>query len=199
MNFKQITTTSKLEGLVGEHTCHMFYKDGDEVPEVNTDGDMYTGCDYATVVICNSKAELNSLLERITEEMYQSLKDEFEYTSISVLEVNGLFLVNLDVEMFPNEDIAHDVMSSYVVVGACTDDISLFDLMPYRDAVLNGDFDDVSIDTLTDLYEDGEFDDIDDVEMSVDSYLRIAEYCSCDTTKINAILDLLKGNIAYED
>lgn len=211
MQFEHATLEVEIDELAKEYTYHVFYPKNSQKPDAIEDPCIFTGTDYATSVACKDKEELDTLLDLITEEDYQILQDEFDYDGIHVAEVNGIFLVSLEVD-YLSEVKCQNVLNKYIVVGSQCDDICLLDLMPYRKAVVDGVFEDRELEDLDDFYqedflgseeeyaENGKEEEYEEFEMSIDSYLRILEYCGngSQKEKLDYILDQLRDYLIQE-
>lgn len=202
MQFKQSTLDTNIEDLAKEYTYHVFYPENESEPEFIDDCSVFLGTDYATSVICKDKDELNSLLNEITEEYYETLKSEYDYNGIHAVEINGVFCVSLEID-YLEEEKCDEIMSKFIVLGAQCDDVALLDLTFYRKALTEGKFQDRNFEDLQEFYEEefseledeyvanGKEDEFNELEMSIDYYLRILEYCGegSQKEKLDYILD----------
>ncbi len=202
MQFKQCTLDTNIENLAKEYTYHVFYPENESKPEFIDDSSIFLGTDYATSVICKDRKELDLLLNEITEEYYEILKSEYCYSGIHVVEINGVFCVSLEIDYF-EEEKCDEIMNKFIVLGAQCDDVTLVDLTFYRKAVNEGTFKDRGFEDLQEFFEE-EFSQLEDeyiandkeeqfneLEMSIDFYLRILEYCGegSQKEKLDYIID----------
>lgn len=210
MQFEHATLEVEIKNLAKEYTYHIFYPKNSPKPHGIEDPCVFTGTNYATIVACKDKEELDTLLNTITEEDYRILQNRFDYNGIHVVEINGIFLVSLEVDYF-NEVQCKNILNKYIVAGSQCDDVCLLDLIPYREAVINGVFEDRELEDLDDFYqcdfldreeeyvENGKEEEYEELEMSIDSYLTILGYCGngSQKEKLDYILDQIRNYLIY--
>jgi len=208
MVFEHVVVNAEVENLAKKYNYHIFYLKDEKQPESLDDADLFLGSDYATSVICRDEKELHSLLGEINEEYYDTLKSEYGYQGIHAVEINGVFLVSLEIDYF-EKDKCNKIMNNFIVIGSQCDDVCLLDLIPYRKKVEEGVFKDVKFEKLEDFFQN-KFTDLEekysennqeceynDLENSIDFYLRVLEYCGNGNQKekldfiINKVQDLL--------
>lgn len=190
---KQDTIKTDLGGrLDQEYTLRRYYLMG-ETSNYELDGDttVVVGGDYATVVCCQTQEQVDEILGKITLDDYRTLVNEYEVDCIPVLEINGVFIIIMEVDHFDDE-LNEFIDERAILFGASMDDVSMLDCFPFIDFWQEGVFP-VFVDNIpifTDINEnyqnsvydeDGNiFSDDEDkaelLEMTVDAVLRIYEY-----------------------
>ncbi len=204
MLFKQTTSQAEFDDLEGNFTYHIFYTEIDDKSELEPfdDIDLFLGTDYGTSVFCKDKDELDKLLNEIDVNIYETLKTEYDYNGIHVLEVNGIFMVSLEIDYFETEK-CESIMNNFIVIGAQCDDVSLVDLFEYRKLVRENKFSDRELEDLDNFFQEelGELeeeylendkeDEYYEIEGSIDYYIRILEYCGqgSQKEKLDFIID----------
>lgn len=212
MLFEQKTFQAEFDNLEQKFTYHIFYTETDNKSEIEPvdDIDLFLGTDYGTSVLCKDKNELDKLLNEIDKGFYQSLKSEYDYNGIHVLEVNDIFLVSLEIDYF-EEEKCEEIMNNFIVVGAHCDDVSLLDLFKYRELVKENKFPDRELEDLETFFqeklseleeeylENNKEEEYYELEGSIDHYLRILEYCGngSQKEKLDFIIDSLHNSF-YE-
>lgn len=212
MLFKQKTFQAEFDNIEPQFTYHIFHTEADNESELKAidDIDLFLGADYGTSILCKDKEELDKLLNKIDEKLYKTLKLEYDYNGIPILEVNGIFLVSLEIDHF-EEEKCESIMNNFIVIGAQCDDVSLIDLFEYRKSVIENKFPDRELKDLETFFqeklseleeeylENNKEDDYYELEVSIDHYLRILEYCGngSQKEKLDFIVDSLHDSF-YE-
>lgn len=192
---KQDTIQTDLGGqLDQEYTLRRYYLMGETSNFEPDDSTLVVGGDYATVVCCETQEQVDEILGKITLDDYRTLVDEYEIDCIPVLEINGVFIIMIEVDHF-NDDLNEHINERAVLFGAEMDDVSMLDCFPFIDFWQEGVFpvftDNVPIFTdINENYQNSVYDEEGNIfsededseekaellEMTVDAVLRIYEY-----------------------
>lgn len=162
------TVTSEFS-IEADYTAHFL---PGTTPEFEFDNDDFLfGCDYATVMATDDYDRVEKFLSLLTENDFEVLEG-LGYNCVVVYQINGVYLISVEHECL-NSKAAEFASEEMIMFGAGADDVSLPECIPAREYQREKD---LSMTELDEMFQDGEFEDSEEFETSVDSLCRIWEY-----------------------